>query len=91
VHRGLNEAVKSSSIDAVCGEPMMRNVRDALSSGYRGGYAGSGAEFESRLVAVIRVGDVILVKGPLGSRMKAMVNALEKQFPDKAAPHGAAT
>jgi UDP-N-acetylmuramoyl-tripeptide--D-alanyl-D-alanine ligase len=91
VHRGLNEAVKANSIDAgFCG-PLMRNVWDALSSGYRGGYAGGVAELESQVVAAIRVGDVIMVKGWLGSRMKTIVNALEKRFPDKAAPDDAAT
>jgi UDP-N-acetylmuramoyl-tripeptide--D-alanyl-D-alanine ligase len=69
---------------------MMRNLWDALSSGKRGGYAGSAAELESQVVSAIRAGDVIMVKGSLGSRMKTIVNALEKRFPDKAALDDAA-
>ena len=68
----------------------MRNLWDALSSGKRGGYAGSAAELESQVVAAIRAGDVIMVKGSLGSRMKTIVNALEKRFPGKAALDDAA-
>jgi UDP-N-acetylmuramoyl-tripeptide--D-alanyl-D-alanine ligase len=86
LHRGLVEAVKANAIDLVfCCGPLMRNLWDALSTGKRGGYAGSAAELESQVVAAIRAGDVIMVKGSLGSRMKTIVNALEKRFPDKAA------
>jgi UDP-N-acetylmuramoyl-tripeptide--D-alanyl-D-alanine ligase len=91
LHRGLNEAVKANGIDMVfCCGPMMRNLWDALSSGKRGGYAGSAAELESLVAATIRDGDVIMVKGSLGSRMKTIVNALEKRFPDQAARGDAA-
>ena len=33
----------------------------------------------------IRAGDAIMVKGSLGSKMKVIINALEKRFPGKAA------
>ena len=33
----------------------------------------------------IRAGDAIMVKGSLGSKMKTIVDALEKRFPGKAA------
>jgi len=39
---------------------------------------------------VIRAGDVIMVKGSLGSRMKLIVTALEKRFPGNAAQDEAA-
>lgn len=91
LHRGLNEAVKSNAVDLVfCCGPLMRNLWGALSSGKRGGYAGSAAELESQVLAAIRSGDVIMVKGSLGSRMKPIVSALEKRFPSKAALDDAA-
>jgi UDP-N-acetylmuramoyl-tripeptide--D-alanyl-D-alanine ligase len=90
LHRGLNEAVKSNRIDAVfCCGALMRKLWDALSSGQRGGYADSAAELESLVLSAIRAGDVIMVKGSLGSRMKTIVNALEKRFPEKAVPNAA--
>jgi UDP-N-acetylmuramoyl-tripeptide--D-alanyl-D-alanine ligase len=86
LHRGLDAAVKSNGVDTVfCCGPLMRNLWDALSTGKRGGYAGDAAGLESQVVAAIRAGDAIMVKGSLGSRMKTIVTALEKRFPGKAA------
>ena len=86
LHRGLNEAVKANRIDLVyCCGPLMRNLWDALSTGKRGGYADSSAGLEAQLTAAIRAGDAIMVKGSLGSKMKTIVNALEKRFPGKTA------
>jgi UDP-N-acetylmuramoyl-tripeptide--D-alanyl-D-alanine ligase len=86
LHRGLIEAVKANHVDLVyCCGPLMRNLWDALSSGKRGGYAGSAAALESQVVAAIRAGDAIMVKGSLGSKMKPIVKALEKRFPGKTA------
>ena len=86
LHRGLNEAVKANQIDLVyCCGPLMRNLWDALSTGKRGGYADSSAGLEAQLMAAIRGGDAIMIKGSLGSKMKTIVNALEKRFPGKTA------
>jgi UDP-N-acetylmuramoyl-tripeptide--D-alanyl-D-alanine ligase len=85
LHRGLVDAVKSNGIDLVyCCGPLMRNLWDALSTGKRGGYAENAASLESQAVAAIRAGDAIMVKGSLGSKMKTIVNALEKRFPGSA-------
>ncbi|WP_454625693.1 UDP-N-acetylmuramoylalanyl-D-glutamyl-2,6-diaminopimelate--D-alanyl-D-alanine ligase [Bradyrhizobium cenepequi] len=86
LHRGLAEAVNANNIDLVyCCGPLMRNLWDALSTGRRGGYADSSASLEIQAVAAIRPGDAVMVKGSLGSKMKRIVNALEKRFPGKAA------
>jgi UDP-N-acetylmuramoyl-tripeptide--D-alanyl-D-alanine ligase len=86
LHLGLAEAVKANHVDLVyCCGPLMRNLWDALSTGKRGGYADSSASLEVQAVAAIRPGDAIMVKGSLGSKMKLIVNALERRFPGKAA------
>jgi UDP-N-acetylmuramoyl-tripeptide--D-alanyl-D-alanine ligase len=86
LHRGLNEAIKANHIDLVyCCGPLMRNLWDALSTGKRGGYADSAASLEAQVVGAIRAGDAIMIKGSLGSKMKTIVQALEKRFPGKAA------
>src|SRR5271154_2811941 len=91
LHRGLNEAIKANQIDLVyCCGPLMRNLWDTLSAGKRGGYAESPALLEAQAVAAIRAGDAIMVKGSLGSKMKTIVNALEKRFPGKTARDEAA-
>ena len=87
LHRGLLDAIRANRIDLVyCCGPLMRNLWDALSSGKRGGYAESAAGLEAQAVSAIRAGDAIMVKGSLGSKMKTIVNALEKRFPGKTAP-----
>ncbi len=86
LHCGLNEAVKANHIDLVyCCGPLMRNLWDALSTGKRGGYADGAAGLEAQVITGIRAGDAIMVKGSLGSKMKTIVNALEKRFPGKTA------
>jgi UDP-N-acetylmuramoyl-tripeptide--D-alanyl-D-alanine ligase len=91
LHRSLNEAIKANHIDLVyCCGPLMRNLWDALSTGKRGGYAENAADLEAQAVAAIRAGDTIMIKGSLGSKMKTIVNALEKRFPGKTAHDEAA-
>jgi len=86
LHSGLLEAIQTNHIDLVyCCGPLMRNLWDALSTGKRGGYAGSAADLEAQALQAIRAGDAIMVKGSLGSKMKTIVNALEKRFPGKTA------
>jgi UDP-N-acetylmuramoyl-tripeptide--D-alanyl-D-alanine ligase len=86
LHRGLNDAIKADHIDLVyCCGPQMKNLWDALSTGKRGGYADSAANLETQIVAAIRAGDAIMVKGSFGSKMKTIVNALERRFPGKTA------
>ncbi len=82
LHRDLIEAVRANHVDLVyCCGPLMRNLWDALSTGKRGGYAGNSAALESLVTGAIRAGDAIMVKGSLGSKMKTIVNALQKRFP----------
>ena len=91
LHAGLAEAVRAHAIDLVfCCGPLMRHLWDALSSSKRGGYAETAAALESQVVAAIQPGDVVMIKGSLGSRMKTIVTALEKRFPGKAALDDAA-
>ena len=86
LHSGLSEAVTSNHIDLTyCCGPLMHNLWDALPTSRRGGYAESAAALEAQVVAAIRAGDAIMVKGSLGSKMKTIVNALEKRFPGRTA------
>jgi UDP-N-acetylmuramoyl-tripeptide--D-alanyl-D-alanine ligase len=86
LHAGLNDAIKAEHIDLVfCCGPLMRNLWDSLSAGKRGGYAESAAGLEAQVLAAVRAGDVLMVKGSNGSKTKAIVTALEKRFPGKGA------
>jgi UDP-N-acetylmuramoyl-tripeptide--D-alanyl-D-alanine ligase len=86
LHGGLNEAIKANHIDLVfCCGPLMANLWDALSTGKRGGYADSAANLAGQVAGAIHAGDAVMIKGSLGSKMKTIVNVLEKRFPDSAA------
>jgi UDP-N-acetylmuramoyl-tripeptide--D-alanyl-D-alanine ligase len=86
LHAGLNDAIKADHIDLVfCCGPLMRNLWDSLSTGKRGGYADSAANLEPQVLAALRGGDALMVKGSNGSKMKTIVNALEKRFPGRTA------
>jgi len=91
LHQGLGEAIKANRIDLVyCCGPLMRNLWDTLSAGKRGGYADDSAGLEGQVVSAVRAGDVLMIKGSLGSKMKTIVNALERGFPGRSARDGAA-
>ena len=86
LHRALVKAVLRNEVDKVfCCGPLMRRLWEALPSGRRGGYADDSAALVPQVVAAIRDDDAIMVKGSLGSRMKTIVNALERSFPVQSA------
>jgi UDP-N-acetylmuramoyl-tripeptide--D-alanyl-D-alanine ligase len=86
LHRALAEPVLAHGVDLVfCCGPLMRALWEALPSERRGGYAENSGGLESELVAAIRPGDAIMVKGSLGSRMGPIVKALERRFPRREA------
>jgi UDP-N-acetylmuramoyl-tripeptide--D-alanyl-D-alanine ligase len=81
LHRALVEPVLAQDIDLVfCCGPLMHSLWEALPSERRGGYAETSAALESQVLAAIRPGDAIMVKGSLGSRMGPIVRALEKSY-----------
>ena len=82
LHRELAEAVLANGVDLVfCSGPLMQELWQALPSERRGGYAETAAALESSLLAVVRPGDAIMIKGSLGSRMGPLVKALERRYP----------
>jgi UDP-N-acetylmuramyl pentapeptide synthase len=82
LHAGIADAVVAHDIDLVfaCG-PLMKNLWQALPHARRGAYADSSANLESGLLDAIQPGDVVMVKGSLGSKMGRIVTALKGRFP----------
>ena len=84
LHRALDEAVAAHSIDLVfCSGPLMRSLWDALPALKRGAYAQTSAELEPSLLAAVRPGDAVMVKGSLGSKMGPIVKSLLRQYADE--------
>jgi UDP-N-acetylmuramoyl-tripeptide--D-alanyl-D-alanine ligase len=86
LHRGLAAPIQAAGVDLVyCSGPLMRALWEALPTSRRGGYAETAAALQPAVLAVLRDGDAVMVKGSLGSKMGPLVKALERQFARPAA------
>jgi UDP-N-acetylmuramoyl-tripeptide--D-alanyl-D-alanine ligase len=82
LHRALAAPLQDANVDLVfCSGPLMHALWEALPSSRRGGYAETAAVLEAGVLEAIHDGDVVMVKGSLGSKMAPIVKALERQFP----------
>jgi UDP-N-acetylmuramoyl-tripeptide--D-alanyl-D-alanine ligase len=82
LHRALAKSVIANAVDQVfCCGPLMRALWEALPASRRGGYAEDSAALEAQVLPAIRGGDVVMVKGSLGSRMAPIVKALQRNYP----------
>lgn len=77
-HASLAVPVEAARADLVflCGQ-QMRSLWDRLPASRRGAYGASSAELAPLLTAALKPGDTVLVKGSLGSKMAAIVDALK--------------
>jgi UDP-N-acetylmuramoyl-tripeptide--D-alanyl-D-alanine ligase len=77
LHAGLAEALVAAQVDQVftCGQYMAR-LYDALPAARRGAHAPNSEALVPLIRAAVRAGDVVVVKGSLGSRMGRIVDAL---------------
>ena len=78
LHAALERDVEAAKVDAVfaCGKQMVA-LWDALPPTRRGAYAETSAEIVPDLIAALHGGDIVLVKGSLGSRMAVIIDALK--------------
>jgi UDP-N-acetylmuramoyl-tripeptide--D-alanyl-D-alanine ligase len=77
LHRGLVDAILAHDIDLVfCAGPLMKELWQALPTERRGGYAETSGALERQVIASVRAGDAVMVKGSLGSKMGPIVKAL---------------
>lgn len=82
LHRALAKPIIDNAVDLVfCCGPLMRRLWQALPPGRRGFYAEDSAALEPQVVAALRAGDAVMVKGSLGSRMGPIVKALQRAYP----------
>ncbi len=82
---GLHEELAPCVVDAdvdmvfVCGKDMQR-LWDALPRAIQGAYAADSDGLADAIVGAVRPGDVIMIKGSLGSRMGPLVGVLKDNF-----------
>jgi UDP-N-acetylmuramoyl-tripeptide--D-alanyl-D-alanine ligase len=85
LHRALIDPIVAHGVDLVfCCGPLMHSLWQELPSERRGRYAETSAALEPLVLAAVRSGDAIMVKGSLGSRMAPIVKALERTFANHA-------
>lgn len=88
-HRELAQPIGEHAIDLVfCAGPLMERLWQALPSERRGGYAKDAGALEAAVIAAVRGGDAIMVKGSFGSRMGPIVKALARRYAAPVAPPG---
>ena len=81
LHAGLAEALRAARVDRVfLAGPLMHALWRALPTDLQGAWTPTAAELEPKLVAAIRPGDALMIKGSNGSRMGPVVETLKSRF-----------
>jgi UDP-N-acetylmuramoyl-tripeptide--D-alanyl-D-alanine ligase len=77
-HAALARDVESARVDLVFANgAQMQALWDALPASRRGAYGAKSSDIASKVTETLRDGDVVLVKGSLGSRMAVIIDALK--------------
>lgn len=86
LHAGVAHAVEENGIDLVfCCGPLMKSLWNAIPREKRGGYAADSEALSEIVLAGVRPGDAVMVKGSNGSRMARVVSALKARYASSAA------
>jgi UDP-N-acetylmuramoyl-tripeptide--D-alanyl-D-alanine ligase len=81
MHAALARAVADNGVDLVyCAGPLMQSLWNKLPAERHGGYAPNAAALEADVVAAVRAGDAVMIKGSLGSKMSPIVKALTSRY-----------
>ena len=80
LHAGLAEAVRDNGIDLVlaCG-PLMRELFERLDPAVRGAWSEASTGLVRPLLQTLSAGDMVMIKGSLGTNMAPLVAALREQ------------
>lgn len=77
-HADLAAPLAEAGIDLVfTAGPDMQRLSEALPKKMRGGHGADSAEAAANVTRAVRPGDIVMVKGSLGSRMRLVVDALK--------------
>ena len=77
LHAGLAKPLAEHGIDLVFASgPLMNHLWPAIAERQRGGYAGVSSEIARAVADTVRAGDIVMVKGSNGSKMRLVVEAL---------------
>lgn len=81
LHADLAKPIDLYGVDVLyAAGPLMRNLWDAVPTAKQGAYAATSLELRHQLLAQLHAGDVVMIKGSLGSKMGLVVEALREKF-----------
>ncbi|MFB9175284.1 UDP-N-acetylmuramoylalanyl-D-glutamyl-2,6-diaminopimelate--D-alanyl-D-alanine ligase [Roseibium salinum] len=82
LHADLAQPISEAAVDAVyCAGPHMHALWQRLPHDLRAHYSEDAKDLEDVLLGDVRPGDVVMIKGSLGTRMGPLVEALKKEYP----------
>lgn len=86
LHEELCGPIDEAHVNAVyaCG-PLMAHLWERLPAGRQGAYATTSEGLDEPVLGAVRDGDVIMVKGSLGSKMIPIVDALKRRYAEREA------
>ena len=81
LHREIVADVSKNQVDLLFGAgPLTKSLFDAVEPQNRAKWAATSADIRDVLLAEVRAGDIVMIKGSNGSRMGLLVKALKEQF-----------
>lgn len=85
-HAGLAAPIDANTVDLVFASgAQMKALWDALPASRRGAYAENSAGLKPQVMAAVKTGDTVLVKGSNGSKMSVIIDALKVQKEEEGA------
>ena len=82
LHAGLFEPMDAAGVDVLyAAGPLMANLWERVPAHKRGAYAETSDAICDKLLAGLQAGDVVMVKGSLGSRMGPLAEAIRAAHP----------
>ncbi|HJS45856.1 MAG TPA: UDP-N-acetylmuramoyl-tripeptide--D-alanyl-D-alanine ligase [Rhizomicrobium sp.] len=77
-HAGLVQPIEANKVDLVFASgSQMKALWDALPASRRGAYAENAAGLAAKVMAAVKAGDTVLVKGSNGAKMSGIIEALK--------------
>jgi len=81
LHAELFKTVDANNVDVLyAAGPLMAHLWERTPPERRGAFANTSAELKNSLLDGLHAGDVVMIKGSLGSRMGPLVEAIKERF-----------
>ena len=78
-HAAIAADIEKAKVDLVFANgPQMQALWDALPASRRGAHGAASSDIAPKLIDTLAPGDIVLVKGSLGSKMAVVIDALKK-------------